>query len=144
MPTGYGAVQGIATQIHADCHKRKEVDDDERNRGIDDPLGAFRVTDNFETGLHVLAAHPEIHEVLGFLVKVRREYRRNSEHADSEVSAAGQRTGFEVSGPERPAGEFEIAGAGTRKDGEVGYFYRDARAEFFFLVELRTAATPLL
>jgi len=41
-----------------------------------------------------------------------------------------------------PAGEFEIAGAGARKDGEVGYFYRDPRAEFFFLVELRTAATP--
>jgi hypothetical protein len=40
------------------------------------------------------------------------------------------------------AGEFEIAGAGTRKDGEVGYVYRDARAEFFFWVELRTAATP--
>src|ERR1700742_1976534 len=41
-----------------------------------------------------------------------------------------------------PAGEVETAAAGTRKDGEVGYFYRDARAEFFFLVELGTAATP--
>ena len=41
-----------------------------------------------------------------------------------------------------PAGEFEIAAAGTRNDGEVGYFYRDARAEFFFLVELLTAAAP--
>ena len=41
-----------------------------------------------------------------------------------------------------PAGEFEIAAAGTRKDGEAGFFYRDARADFFFLAELNTAAKP--
>ncbi len=39
-----------------------------------------------------------------------------------------------------PAGEFDIAFAGGRKDGDLGFFYRDSRAQFFFYAEFHITA----
>lgn len=41
-----------------------------------------------------------------------------------------------------PNGKFEIAGAGTDKEGTTTYFYRDETMQCFFLVSLRTQPNP--